>query len=251
MSQKFLSITARMLAVIVITSILVAFIPQTVYAADQTGKPYIEIIAVKANESVTVQAHRFPANETFTIRVGSFKNFFKDYVIVSTIDSGQGGSFKFTVQLPSIVKGVDMVTVRLDSPNKYYAYNAFKNVDNGTVIPVTAPTPTPVSGNCQVSQTIPSGWVNTRDDFDLTWTVKNTSNTTWDINSVDYKYVSGTQMHKYGNLYDLPQTVKPGETVKIVVDVLAPNQAGTYAVNWAIVQGKTTLCTLPATIYVK
>ncbi len=253
MFTKRKTIPFQVLTALIITTILAAFAPQSAFAAETSNKPYIEILGVKANESVTVQAQRFPANETFNIRVGSFTNFFKDYVVVGTIDSGQGGSFKFTVQLPSTVKGVEMVTIRLDSSQKHYAYNAFKNVNSGTVIPVTGPTPipTPVSGNCQISSTSPTGWVSTRDDFDVIWTVKNTSTTTWELNTVDYKFISGTQLYKYGNMYDLMQTVKPGESVKIVVDAVAPNQSGTYAMNWAIVNGSTTLCTLPATIYVK
>ena len=69
--------------------------------------------------------------------------------------------------------------------------------------------------------------------------------------SVDYKYVSGTEMQKYGKSFDFKQTVKPGESVKLVVDMLAPANTGSYTTNWAIVQGSTTLCSLPLTVVVK
>lgn len=213
-----------------------------------TGKPYIEIVAVEKDKAVTVQAYRFPANQSFTVRVGPFKTFFKDYVVVDKINSGNGGSFKFTVTLPESVKGVDWITIRLDSPQKQYAYNAFRNVSSGTVI---SPTPPPSSGAvCQIISTSPSKALKPREDFDAIWQVKNTSGKDWDQHSVDYKFVSGTSMHKK-SIYDFKTTVRNGETVNIIVDMLAPDKAGTYSATWSIVSGNKTLCTLPITITVK
>jgi hypothetical protein len=217
-----------------------------------SGKPYIDILAVEKNKVVTVQANRFPANQTFTIRVGPFKDFFKKYVVVGTVNSGLGGSFKFNVQLPDAVKDVDMITIRLDSSAGAYAFNAFKNVSTGTVVVVVTPTPAPsTSAICEITSTSPSKTLKTREDFDAVWTVKNTSSKNWDLQSVDYKFVSGTEMHKYAKAFDFKQTVKPGESIKIVVDMLAPDKVGTYSTNWAIVQGSTTLCSLPLTVVVK
>jgi len=219
--------------------------PTTTYSG-----PYIEVIAVDTNKQITVQAHGFPASQDFKIRVGPYYTFFSDYVVMGTVYSGSGGSFKFNVQLPSVVKDVNLVSVRLDSPEKVFAYNAFRNVNSGSVSP--QPTPVPVTGTtCKIVSTAPTGSLQVHQDFDAAWTVKNTGSSNWDVHAVDYKYVSGTKMHKYNSLYDLSQTVKPGETVKIIVDMLAPSQAGTYSVNWAIVQGNTTLCNLPLTVVVK
>lgn len=219
--------------------------PTTTYAG-----PYIEVIAVDANKEVTVQAHGFPASQNFEIRIGPYYTFFTDYVVVGTVNSGSGGSFKFNVQLPSVVKDVYLATVRLDSPQKVYAYNAFRNVNTGTVS--QQPTPVPVTGTtCKIVSTTPTNSLQVKQDFDAVWLVKNTSSSNWNVRAVDYKYVSGTKMHKYSSLYDFSQTVKPGESVKIIVDMLAPSQAGTYSVNWALVQGSTTLCNLPLTVVVK
>ena len=212
-------------------------------------KPYIEVVAVKANESITVQGYRFPANETFKIRIGSFYNFFKDYVVVDSLYSGTGGSIKFTVKLPESVKNVEWVTVRVDSEQKNYAFNAFKNVSAGTVSPIS--TPLPPMGTCEVLSTSPTKVLGKYEDFDAVWTVKNTSKSNWELSEVDYKYVSGTKLQKYNSLYDITATVKPGEIIKIVVDMTAPATNGTYAANWALVKGSTTLCTLPLTVTVK
>jgi hypothetical protein len=215
-----------------------------------TTKLYIEVIAVKANKEITVQANGLPANQDFTIRVGPFYTFFKDYVVVGKVNSGNGSTFKFNVQLPPVVKDVEMVTVRLDSAQKVYAYNAFKNVDKSTVSPQSTPQSVDET-SCIILSTAPKVTLQVRADFDATWTVKNTGKTNWELTTVDYKYISGTKMHKYDSLYDLPTVVKPGESIKIVVDMLAPSTPGTYTANWAIVQGKTTLCNLPLTVVVK
>jgi hypothetical protein len=81
--------------------------------------------------------------------------------------------------------------------------------------------------------------------------IKNTSGETWDSGSVDYKYVSGTKMQKRSDIYDMSTSVKSGETVKIVVDMLGPSSTGWYSTTWALVQGSKTLCTLPVTLRVK
>jgi len=207
-------------------------------------KPYIRFAGVKQNESVTVEAFNFPANVNFSVRVGPYYTFFRDYVVVTTINSGAGGSFKFTVSLPEVVDDVEMVTVRLDGGGRY-AFNAFKNVDSGSVsVPVTG-------GACQVAAVTPGSALPKGADFDAVWTVKNTSNRTWDVSSVDYKYVSGAKMHVRGDRYDLRQTVKPGETAKIIVDMVAPNTAGYYTTSWALVEGSQTICTFSINLRVK
>jgi hypothetical protein len=230
--------------------------PTTVSTTVVTGsKPFIEVIGVKANDTITVQARRFPANQTFQIRIGTFKNFFKDFVVVGSVNSGTGGDFQFSVKLPTMQAGVELFTVRVDSPQKNYAYNTFKNITSGTTGPVTNPTPgstpVPASGTCQITSTIPTSALQLRADFDAVWTVKNTSGSDWDLSQVDYKFISGTRLHKYGDLFDLGVTVRNGETVSIRVDMMAPATAGTYATNWAIMRGGTTLCTLPISVTVR
>ncbi len=215
-------------------------------------KPYIKIVGVRQNELVTVETGNFPANVNFRVRVGPFDSFFKNYVVVDTINSGSGGAFRFTVKLPDVVQDVDMVTIRLDGSQGSYAFNAFHNTDSGTTDVVVVPTPLP-SATCEVVSVRPARTPSLpmHYDFDAVWTIKNTSSKTWDSSSVDYVYVSGAKSYKWNSAYDLPQTVKPGETVKIVVDMLAPGQAGQYTSNWAVVSGSTTLCKLPITFTVR
>lgn len=213
------------------------------------GKPFIEIVGVERNRTVTVQANRFPANQTFRVRIGPFTDFFRQAVQVSTISSGAGGSFTFTITLPESVRDVEMITIRLDSSQGFFAFNAFRNVTRGTVVVVTPPPTTAITevvGTTNLSRTL-----RPREDFDAVWTVRNNSNLTWELTSVDYKFVSGTEMQKFAKIFDFKQTVRPGETVRIVVDMLAPDRAGTYSTNWAIVRSGTTLINLPLTVVVR
>lgn len=211
------------------------------------AKPYLTILAVRANELVEVEARNLPANTSFTVRVGPFSTFFRDYVTTPAVRSDASGIARWTITLPSVVRNVEMVTVRIDGGGRY-AFNAFKNVSSGTIgtIPVTG-----VTGTCQLVSAAPSGSVSPSSDFDVVWTVKNTSSKNWEASSVDYKYVSGAKLHKHGDRYDLPATVKPGETVRIIVDVKAPATAGSYSTNWALVDSSTTLCNLSYTLVVK
>ena len=207
-------------------------------------KPSLSVLGVKSNESVTLEARNLPVNTSFTVRVGPYNSFFRDFVYTPSVSSDANGYVKFTINLPEAVKDVSLVTVRIDGSGRY-AYNAFKNVDSGTTIPVTS------GSTCQVVSVTPSASMPRSAEFDAVWTIKNNTTKTWEATSVDYKFVSGTKMHKYESRYDLSQTVKPGETVKVIVDMVAPSTSGFYTANWALVNGSTTVCNLALNLRVR
>jgi len=221
--------------------------PTTTPTTTPSTKPFITFLGVKEDAWVTVQANRFPANETFTVRMGPFYTYATNHMDVATIKSGDGGSFSFTLNLPASLKGVRLVTVLLSGNHGSYAYNAYVNSTYGTVTPVDPPSNT---YQCSIVSVSPSGSVAPKADFDVVWTVKNTGTETWDKGSFDYKYIDGSSMQRF-KIYDFKQTVKPGETVKIVVDMTAPSSKGTYSANWAIVKSGDTKCALPVTVVVK
>ncbi len=106
------------------------------------------------------------------------------------------------------------------------------------------------SGNyCVATMTTPTDSIKVDGNFDAVWTVKNISGKDWPVNSVDYKFISGTKMHEK-SLYDFPQTIKNGESVKIIVDMNAPGAPGVYSTKWAIFSNSTTLCILNITVTV-
>ncbi len=110
--------------------------------------------------------------------------------------------------------------------------------------------PQPNTANCEVTLTRPGKSLRTNEDFDATWVVKNVSGNDWSSESVDYKYISGTEMQKT-NVYDIPRTIKNGESGTFIVDMHAPDKVGTYSAQWAVVSGSSTLCNLLVTIIVK
>lgn len=232
------------------TVVLPTAIPATPTAtATEQPKAIITIIGVEKNTAITVQADLFPVNQVFRIRVGPYDTFFNDYAEVGTINSGNGGTFKFTILLPENVKDIERITVRLDSTSGIYAYNYFKNITSGTIPAVATPV---TSSICQVSSSPALSTVmKAGEDFDAVWTVKNISGKTWELGTMDYKYVRGTELHKYEKFFDLNEVVKSGDSVKIRIDMLAPKAVGTYTTHWAVMQGSTIICNLPVTIIVK
>jgi polar amino acid transport system substrate-binding protein len=108
----------------------------------------------------------------------------------------------------------------------------------------------PPSGNyCAVTLTAPLKSIPVHGSFDTVWTVKNISAEDWALDSVDYKFISGTEMHEYA-VYDFTQTIKAGESAKIIVDMVAPATPGIYNTKWAIVAGSRTLCFMSVSVTV-
>ncbi len=212
-------------------------------------KASITILGVEENTAVTVEADNFLPEQVIKIRIGPYATFSENNVEVGTINSGQGGPIKFAALLPAVVKDVEKVTIRLDGSAGEVAYTYFTNATSGTVPTFTT---TVTSSICQVSVSPKLGSVlEPGDDFDAAWTVKNTSGKAWEVTAIDYKYMTGTEMQKYAKAYDLKETVPPGATVTLRVDMTAPTDPGTYTTNWALVQGTTVLCSLPVKVVVK
>jgi polar amino acid transport system substrate-binding protein len=103
--------------------------------------------------------------------------------------------------------------------------------------------------SCVVTMTTPTDSIKVNANFDAVWTVKNISGKDWPVDSVDYKFISGTKMQEK-DLYDFTQTIKNGESGKIIVDMNAPGTPGIYSTQWAIVSSSTTLCILNITVTV-
>ncbi|HSV85436.1 MAG TPA: NBR1-Ig-like domain-containing protein [Levilinea sp.] len=218
-----------------------------------TGRgPAVKILGIKG-DMMTVRATGFPADVTFSVRVGPFYGFARQGEVMGTVHSGKGGDFNFNVKISSRVKANELGAIRLDGGG-YFAYNAFKYVDSGTFNTDAGIPKTPSVGmGCQVVSASPNTIqsMSPNNDFDGVWQLKNTGSKNWDLKSIDYKYISGAKIYKHDAIYDLPKTVKPGETIKIVVDMIAPSTSGVYTTHWALVEGSATLCNMSISIKVK
>jgi ABC-type amino acid transport substrate-binding protein len=151
------------------------------------------------------------------------------------------------------------LSVTLTAPTELLTYQGFWQMLNDkdllfgqalwaaitTTVNVSTPVATmPSSGDsCMVTITAPLNPIVILSDFDTVWTVKNVSGADWLQNSVDYKYISGTKLHQKDS-YDFTQTIKNGESGKVIVDMLAPSEPGIYTTQWAILSGNQVLCVL-------
>jgi hypothetical protein len=70
-------------------------------------------------------------------------------------------------------------------------------------------------------------------EFDGSWTFKNIGTSTW-TTGYEYRHSGGTNLAK-AKIYTLRGPVKPGETITIYADMVAPAEQGRYVSNWELV----------------
>jgi hypothetical protein len=118
----------------------------------------------------------------------------------------------------------------------------------------TRETPTAASGDYQCTltgQTPADGTTFSKGEtFTTTWTVKNTGTVTWDPNTVDFAYVSGTKLASI-KLADLPKSVAIGKSIGLKLTMTAPSTSNTYGTTWSLQQGNNKFCKVTLSIVVK
>lgn len=92
--------------------------------------PTFNIVSVVKDVSVTIQTSTFPPDKLFTVRMGYGNTNGSGGVVVATTNSGAGGAFQETYLIPDILKGQDIIAIRMDAPGGFYAYNYFRNDPN-------------------------------------------------------------------------------------------------------------------------
>jgi hypothetical protein len=78
------------------------------------------------------------------------------------------------------------------------------------------------------------------------WVLQNTSDSPWGEGEVDLAFagaIGGVRLHQHGDLYDITQTVQPGENYTISGSFFTPAEPGQYGEAWVLQQGQNTLCT--------
>jgi len=97
--------------------------------------PTFSIVSVARNESVTIRTSNFPANRTWDVKMGKIGTLGIKGIVVATINSGEGGSFKATFNIPEELQGRKQIAIRLEShTGGFFAYNWFYNAKSGTAI---------------------------------------------------------------------------------------------------------------------
>jgi hypothetical protein len=85
--------------------------------------------------------------------------------------------------------------------------------------------------------------------FKAHWQVINSGSFAWDVNSADYRYMSGDKLHKTAG-YDFNQSIPTGGVIDFIVEMQSPDQPGTYKTTWGIAVGKERFCPMNLTIVV-
>lgn len=93
-----------------------------------SGIPTFSILSVVTDTSVTIKTNNFPADKEFKVLMGKMWTQGIGGMLVTTINSGTGGSFEGTYNIPAALKGEYRIAIRLESTTGgYYAYNWFYN----------------------------------------------------------------------------------------------------------------------------
>lgn len=120
-------------------------------------------------------------------------------------------------------------------------------------LPSATASSTPAPFLCRLIRQDPSDGVTMKKDqaFTTTWKVQNVGTDSWNHVLIDFLWVG---MDKFGKTLriDLPQDVRPFETVELVVPMEAPITTGSFRTDWKLVQVETgeTFCPLYLKIWV-
>jgi hypothetical protein len=130
----------RLISIIITIAALSAFV---LPASASSPTPYFNIMEVVKDQTVTIQAFNFPANDSFRVTMGPYGSYGINGVVVATTNTGSSTSFTATYTIPSTLVGSERIAIRLQSPTSgFFAYNWFWNNPSTS----TTPAPTPIPG---------------------------------------------------------------------------------------------------------
>lgn len=103
-------------------------VTQPVVSGSYTGIPTFSISGVVKDNSVTINTNNFPANYDFKVLMGKMGTKGVGGIHVTTINSGSGGTFTKTFDVPSELAGQSQIAIRLEATSGgFYAFNWFYN----------------------------------------------------------------------------------------------------------------------------
>ncbi|MBI3764196.1 MAG: LysM peptidoglycan-binding domain-containing protein [Chloroflexi bacterium] len=101
-------------------------IPGTVTAVT-TATPTFTIVGVAADRSATIRTANFPATQTFEVLMGAMGTHGVNGTSVGSTNSGAGGTFTATYNIPANLRGARQIAIRLQSATGFFSYNWFWN----------------------------------------------------------------------------------------------------------------------------
>ncbi|NLG96583.1 MAG: hypothetical protein GX491_04405 [Chloroflexi bacterium] len=113
-------------------------------------------------------------------------------------------------------------------------------------------TPTPAEYACTISGVSPAAGTDFKKgtDFDAHFTINNTGQKTIPSDDVDIVFTSGSaaKLHTSGDILDLDNSVEPGKTYNVAIDMMAPDVPGNYTSTWTVRGVGRDLCSVTISI---
>jgi hypothetical protein len=91
------------------------------------GFPTFGIRGVVQDQSVTIQANDFPADQTYVVMMGPMYTGAINGIVVDTKSTGEGGAYLESYQVPDSLVGSDRIAIRIEFSGGRYAVNWFWN----------------------------------------------------------------------------------------------------------------------------
>ena len=132
----------KMYMIIALVVVVVLALPISAAMATNKGTiPGISIVSVVPGTVVTIETRNFPENLDFDVTIGPYGSYGLKGTKVTSTNSGKGGTFTVTYDIPAEFKDSARLAIRLQNATKgYYAYNWFENM-----LPTPAVTTVPAS----------------------------------------------------------------------------------------------------------
>ncbi len=91
------------------------------------GFPTFGIRGVVRDATVTIQANDFPAGQTYVVTMGPMYTGAINGTVVDNKETGEGGSYLETYNIPASLQGSDRIAIRIEFSGGRYAVNWFYN----------------------------------------------------------------------------------------------------------------------------
>ncbi len=210
-------------------------VPTSIPGTGYTGIPTFSIDAVVTDTNVTILTNNFPADRIFTVRMGAYGTLGIGGIVVATTNSGAGGAFKATYDIPAALKGSQRIAIRMDAPGGFYAYNWFWNNTTGgatsvppTTIPGTGYTGIPTFSIQSVVTDTNVTVLTNNFPKDQTFTVRMGAYGTLGIGGIVVATTNSGAGGAFTATYDIPAALKGSQRIAIRMD----SNLGYYAYNW-------------------
>ena len=203
-----------------------------------TGIPTISILEVNKDEDVTIQTHNYPANKDFLVLMGKFGTRGVGGIQVTTINSGAGGSFEKTFDIPEALYGENLIAIRLQTADNYfYSYDWFYNSPEAAPSPTTTAPTTTLPGYTGIPTFSISSVVEDSKVTILTnnfppgfeWTVRMGKMWTQGVDGIEVATITSTEGGAFSKTFNIPAALQGEERISIRLESTV---GGFYAYNW-------------------